>query len=55
MTTSRLTRPLPPPPCWASLSPSRRHKLLALLGAMVLEALRAPPRAAEVTDERRHR
>jgi hypothetical protein len=55
MTTPRLTRPLPPPPCWASLSPSRRRKLLALLSAMVLEALHPSPHAAQVNDERRHR
>jgi hypothetical protein len=54
----RTIRPNPPlllPQCWSSLSTFRRRKLLALLGAMVLAALRASPHAAEVDDERRHR
>ncbi|WP_044966468.1 hypothetical protein [Sorangium cellulosum] len=45
---------LPLPPCRDSLSPFRRRRLLALLGTMVLEALRASPRPVEVDDERRH-
>jgi len=55
MTTSLPNPPLSSPPSWDSLSPTRRTRLLALLGAMVLEALRAPPPAAEVKDERRQR
>jgi hypothetical protein len=55
MRTSRLNPPLPPPPSWDSLSPTRRSRLLAVLGAMVVQALRAPPHAAEVKDERRQR
>jgi hypothetical protein len=54
----RTTRPnllLSPLPGWDSLSPTRRRRLLALLGAMVIEALRASPHAAEVDDERRRR
>jgi len=47
--------PLSLPPCWASLPPSRRCRLLALLGAMVVAALHASVPAAEVTDERRRR
>jgi hypothetical protein len=52
MRTKQPTPPLSPPPSWDSLNPSRRRRLLVLLGAMVLEALRAPPHAAEVNDER---
>jgi len=55
MTTSRPKPPLSPPPSWDSLSPNRRSRLVALLGAMVVQALRAPPHAAEVKDERRQR
>jgi hypothetical protein len=55
MRASRPNPPLSPPPSWDSLNPTRRSRLLALLGAMVLEALRPPPRAAEVKDERRQR
>ena len=55
MRTSPPNLPLSPPPSWDSLSPTRRRRLLVLLGAMVLEALRAPPHAAEVKDERRQR
>jgi hypothetical protein len=55
MKTTRPIVRLPQPSCWDSLSPSRRRRLLALLGAMVLEALRASPHPVEVDDERRHR
>jgi hypothetical protein len=55
MRTPRLNTPLAPPQYWASLPPSRRCRLLVLLGAMVLEALHASPHAAEVDDERRRR
>jgi hypothetical protein len=55
MTTTRPNMPLSTPPCWASLPPTRRRRLLALLGAMVLEALRAGPHSVEVGNERRRR
>ena len=55
MRTSQPNPPLSPPPSWDSLSLIRRSRLLALLGAMVLGALHAPPHAAEVKDERRQR
>ncbi len=56
MKTTRPNMPLLPlPPCWASLPSTRRRRLLALLGAMVLEALRASPHAVEVDDERQRR
>ena len=55
MKTTRPILLLSLPSCWDSLSPSRRRRLLALLGAMVLEALRASPHPVEVDDERRHR
>jgi hypothetical protein len=59
MRTTQSTPPLSPPPfpppSWDSLTPSRRRRLLVLVGAMVLEALRAPPHAAQVNDERRQR
>jgi hypothetical protein len=47
--------PLPLPPCWDSLPPLRRRKLLALLGAMVRATLRASPHREEVNDEPRPR
>jgi hypothetical protein len=55
MRTSPPNPPLPPPPSWDSLSPTRRIRLLALLDAMVVQALRAPPHVAEVKDERQQR
>jgi hypothetical protein len=55
MRTTRPNPPLSPPSCWNSLNPTCRTRLLALLGAMVLEALRAPPHAAEVKDDHRQR
>jgi hypothetical protein len=55
MRTAQPNPPLPSPPSWDSLSLIRRNRLLALLGAMMLEALHAPPHAAEVKDERRQR
>lgn len=55
MATSQPTPLLSPPPSWDSLSLTRRRRLLAVLVAMMLEALRAPPYATEVKDERRQR
>jgi hypothetical protein len=55
MNTSHLNPPPSPRLYWDSLPLSRRRKLLALLGAMVLAALRASPPLVEVDDERRHR
>jgi len=64
MRTFQANPPLPPPLSWDSLSPTRQRRLLALLGAMVVEALRASTHAealhtsthaAEVKDECRQR
>ena len=51
MTTAQPNPPLSLPLSWDSLPPSRRRRLVALLRAMVLEALRASPHPPEVDDD----